>query len=218
MIDAAESLFMDRGFEQTSVSDIVQRVGVAHGLFYYYFDSKEDIIDAIVDRMLQESVQRAEDISRNSSLDALEKMRQFILQMFDIKKSKTYLIGYFLQKKNLLFYHKWVEKSMERITPFLVRIIEQGIEEGYFDTPYPREAWEFIFSGFRFVNVSSVGDIHTLQKKIMAAGDFMERILGAKEGSISSLYREMVRDIESMIAHSDVLDKKGEENGYAKKK
>ena len=50
LIDAAERLFMERGYEATAVSDIVQEVGVAQGTFYYYFPSKEEILEAIIEK------------------------------------------------------------------------------------------------------------------------------------------------------------------------
>ena len=58
-INAAEALFNEKGFENTSVDDIVQRVGVAKGLFYYYFKSREELLAAIVDRILDEMEQIA---------------------------------------------------------------------------------------------------------------------------------------------------------------
>ena len=53
-IDTAEALFNEKGFENTSIDDIVQRVGVAKGLFYYYFKSREELLATIVDRILDE--------------------------------------------------------------------------------------------------------------------------------------------------------------------
>ena len=50
LLDAAERLFVEQGYEETSIRDIITTVGVAHGLFYYYFRSKEDILAAIIDR------------------------------------------------------------------------------------------------------------------------------------------------------------------------
>ena len=49
-INAAEALFTEKGFENTSIDDIVQRVGVAKGLFYYYFKSREELLANIVDQ------------------------------------------------------------------------------------------------------------------------------------------------------------------------
>lgn len=49
LIDAAHAAFVERGYSAVGVSDITARVGVSHGAFYRYFDSKRDILDAVVD-------------------------------------------------------------------------------------------------------------------------------------------------------------------------
>ncbi len=51
---AAIELFIERGYRDVDVSDIVERCGVGHGTFYNYFRSKRDILDAILSRTIQE--------------------------------------------------------------------------------------------------------------------------------------------------------------------
>ena len=48
LIATAQQLFYTKGYERTSVSDIVKAVGVAQGTFYYYFGSKQAILEALV--------------------------------------------------------------------------------------------------------------------------------------------------------------------------
>ncbi len=57
IIDAADRLFYIKGFNQTSFSDIAEAAGVARGNFYYYFKTKDDILQAVIEK-------RAEDIRR----------------------------------------------------------------------------------------------------------------------------------------------------------
>ena len=49
LIDTAERLFLEKGYEQTTVADIVREIEVAQGTFYYYFSSKEEILEAIIE-------------------------------------------------------------------------------------------------------------------------------------------------------------------------
>ena len=51
ILDVAERLFGTKGFDNTSTSDILNEVGIARGTLYYHFKSKEDILDAMIDRM-----------------------------------------------------------------------------------------------------------------------------------------------------------------------
>ncbi|MGC9308099.1 MAG: TetR/AcrR family transcriptional regulator [Thermoplasmatota archaeon] len=201
-IRAAETLFMEKGYQNTSVSHIVNRVGVAHGLFYYYFDSKEDVLDAIIEHLVQESRRRLSAIVHGDGTP-LEKFHRFVQQMFVLKKDRPYLIGYMLQEQNRLFYHKWMQRALDKITPLLTEIVEEGVTTGRFDTPYPREAVEFIFNGMRFF-LSSPDDLQgeAMRRKIIASADMMERVLGAEEGSIVSMYREMTPGVLDMMDKS----------------
>jgi AcrR family transcriptional regulator len=50
LIDAALALFAEKGYDRTSIKDLAEAVGVAQGLVYHYFDSKEDLLLAVIDR------------------------------------------------------------------------------------------------------------------------------------------------------------------------
>ena len=50
ILDAAEQLFAAKGYDKTSTNDILEKVGIARGTLYYHFKSKEDILDAVIDR------------------------------------------------------------------------------------------------------------------------------------------------------------------------
>ncbi|MFZ1770865.1 MAG: TetR/AcrR family transcriptional regulator, partial [Caldilinea sp.] len=50
-LHVGQRLFYQKGYAQTSVQDIIGEMGVAKGLFYYYFPSKTDLLDAILERI-----------------------------------------------------------------------------------------------------------------------------------------------------------------------
>lgn len=50
ILDVAERLFCTNGFDNTSTNDILAEIGIARGTLYYHFRSKEDILDAMIDR------------------------------------------------------------------------------------------------------------------------------------------------------------------------
>ena len=72
LIDIAEKLFIKNGYEQTAVSDIVKKAKVAQGTFYYYFKTKENILDSIIDRYINLTVEGMQK-TLNLSDDALSK-------------------------------------------------------------------------------------------------------------------------------------------------
>jgi AcrR family transcriptional regulator len=208
-VETAEALFLQKGYQDTSVSDIVGKLGVAHGLFYYYFNSKEDILDSIVDNLVIESRRRLK-IIVDSDQSPLEKFHQFIQQMFILKKGKPYLIGYILRERHRLFYHKWIQRALEEITPLLTEIVKQGDAEGCFSTNHPQEAVEFICNGMRFFLSSQVDLLGKgLQNKMLAAADLMERVLGARKGSIATLYQRMMPGVLDLMDKSVLFSQGG---------
>ena len=69
IIEAARDLFLSQGYENTSIDDIVRRVNVAKGLFYYYFPKKEAILAAIADEFVEEVNSEFATILENATLD-----------------------------------------------------------------------------------------------------------------------------------------------------
>ncbi len=77
LLDAARRLFVRDGFADVAVSRIVRDVGVAQGTFYYYFDSKEAALDALIADYVREVAARLAEVARDPALDpraALERM------------------------------------------------------------------------------------------------------------------------------------------------
>jgi AcrR family transcriptional regulator len=63
ILDAAEQLFAARGYEAATVNDILGAVKIAKGTFYYYFKSKEEVLDTFIERSIGEGLQKAEEIT-----------------------------------------------------------------------------------------------------------------------------------------------------------
>lgn len=76
IIKTAQKLFISKGFIETKVSDIVKSIGVSQGVFYYYFKSKDEIIDEIVDRYIKEITHGALEIIKKSELSEIEKFEK----------------------------------------------------------------------------------------------------------------------------------------------
>ncbi|MDC7124819.1 MAG: TetR/AcrR family transcriptional regulator [Spirochaetales bacterium] len=76
IISTARQLFIKKGFNETKVSDIVKQIGVSQGVFYYYFSSKDEIIDAIVDNYINRLVSKASAIVEQDNLKPLEKLEK----------------------------------------------------------------------------------------------------------------------------------------------
>ena len=101
MIDIAEQLFIKKGYEKTSVSDIVKKAKVAQGTFYYYFKTKEEILDLITDRYININVEGYEKIANEKGLNALEKIIKIFQFSSSFRNNRKSLIQYLHEDKNV---------------------------------------------------------------------------------------------------------------------
>lgn len=185
LINVATDLFMKKGYEETSVSDIVKKAKVAQGTFYYYFESKEQIIDAIVDRFQKEMLQLAEKLVDDKKLNSIEKFLKIVQFKMEISSDGREFWKYVLSNKNALLHIKFEKNLLPKFSKPLSKIIEQGVKEGFFDCKYPDFAALYILN----VNISvGVGtdlydkSVEEQKKLIFIVFDMIERILGAKPG------------------------------------
>lgn len=185
IIDIAEELFLKNGYNETAVSDIVKKVGVSQGTFYYYFKSKEDILNAIIERYIDDIKVGVKAIAAKDDINAIEKIMAFFgfLNNMDIGKEK--LIDYFHEDQNVHLHAKFEKNVPLNIIPPFCQMIEEGVQEDLFDTKYPEMAalsiigTTFAISHWMYDKEDRAGST----KKIMGAiFDLIERILGAKPG------------------------------------
>lgn len=193
LIDIAEELFLQNGYEETPVSDIVKKAQVAQGTFYYYFRSKDEVLDAIADRYLKEFAASLEELA-SGDMNAVDKMISLFKSASGFSLDRRKLIDYLHQEENALFHLKMEQKGFSVIVPIFTRIIEQGINEGLFNTEYPHEAALLIFGC-----QDSLFDIEHFHektaeemKRTVKAGFYMiEKILGIKQGSLAEPFLKM---------------------------
>jgi len=197
-IDAAEALFNENGFENTSVEDIVQRVGVAKGLFYYYFESKEALMTAMVNKIMEEIRTSMEQVMADEGLTTIDRLAEIMASNQVIRSRSRELNKWFHDEGNQALHLCMEERSANDIVPVLEAIILQGIEEGIFQTDYPRESAVAALSLFRSImNDKDAPDGEGLPKAARVMGYLTERMLGAEEGTFGPVIDRVV-DGETM--------------------
>ncbi len=194
LINAAEELFIKDGYEPTAISDIVKKVGVAQGTFYYYFKSKEDILNTIIERYIDDIKVGAEAIAAENDINAIEKIMAFFCFLNNIDQGKEKLIDYFHEDQNVHLLAKFEKNVPSNIIPPFCQMIEEGVQEDFFDTKYPETAalsiigTTFAISHWMYDREDRAGST----KKIMAAiFDLIERILGAEPGIFMEYAKKM---------------------------
>ncbi len=140
LIDTAEQLFVAYGYEQTAISDIVRAVNVSQGAFYYYFESKEDVLVAVIEKKIAMMENDFLQIEDRSDLDEAAKLNSMINSFIGISASGKAIHGYIHQAKNAILQKKLMKaRPFARIAPIMARVIFTGCEKGRFNVLRPLE-------------------------------------------------------------------------------
>ncbi len=192
-INAAEALFNEKGFENTSIDDIVQRVGVAKGLFYYYFKSREELLAAIVDRILNEIETVVIRAMEKEGLTAMQRIHEMSTSSDLIRARSGKLMRYFHEERNQALHLQLEVRTMKFLVPAMEAVIKQGVQEGVFNTPYPRETAIALFGIKGVSDHTNAGtDYHEDEERNVRIISFLsERLLGAKEGTFLEFFTEI---------------------------
>ena len=190
ILDMSFSLFLEKGYDNTSISDILSKLDIARGTLYYHFESKEAIMDAIIERTAKKIVEEAKAIVLQKNLSVHEK----IFLLFSAASMKRLsggdlMIDYLNQPQNALFHEKSNRSFIQKIAPILGDIIQEGVKEGTFDNAFPYESAELVLAmimGFMDVPYENTGE-NDSESRMESLLYNMERMLGAKEGSFAKL-------------------------------
>ncbi len=194
LIDTAEGLFARKGYEETSIADIVKKAKVAQGTFYYYFKSKGDILDAIAERYIRHmSALWKEGVSKEE-MNAIQKMIWVNARLVQFLRHRTKLLAYMHEDSNALLHVRMERRSTAAVFPFMKQIIDQGIEEGLFHTRYPEEV-ALVLMRLAGVLESGPGPSvyegpDALERIRDTAYDLFERVLGTERGAFAKYLKK----------------------------
>ena len=200
-LDSAQALFFERGYERTTVNDVIARVGISKGGFYHHFSAKEDLLEGITARLAEDAVARVRDILEDPSLDALARLNGFLarsrqMKIADAPKLRAAFDVVF-RPENLMLYHRINAASIAVMRPVLAGIIAQGKAEGRFAVPDPEAAAEIILhlgasthdAVARAIAATGTAEaeaaIEALDRRLRFHGVAVDRILGLPDGSLT---------------------------------
>ena len=171
---------------RSSVADIMNAVGIAKGTLYHHFKSKEDILDGITERIHHSVIEQTKKMMDNNEKSVHEKMLQALLSLQVRDVGGVVILEAVHKPQNALMHHKMLQMLIKDVTPILAQIIEEGIEQGIFDTAYPYEAAELFITygnvifddGFMKLTESE------MMQKVTAFVYHMEKVLGTEKGAM----------------------------------
>ena len=187
ILDAAEELFYARGYHETAISDIVKSIGVAQGTFYYYFKSKDEILEALINRRLSEFSRDLEILVVSTTLNPLQKLEEIIRTMLAAIHFKDGLLFDFLfDDRTLHLMDKLGQQGMKVLEPFWQRIFEEGVRLNIFKIDYPILAVNFVNNilSTLFQAIYERLPAEMIQANANMTAVLIDKILGLPEGSV----------------------------------
>ena len=195
-LETAIELFIKKGYDVTSINDILKRINITKGSFYYHFQSKEDLVNQVVELFLADIYSITKTIT-SSSLGALEKLEAVYLEVANYRREnkKIYRDLYELLKKdgNHYIHSLYMQRVNVVYSGIIGDILRQGVEENVFeitDVEKTTEVFLLLMNLFKSklstyyyaasdVNQKDVIDIKQFYQQML------EKILGAEEGTLS---------------------------------
>lgn len=201
LVDCAQALFFEQGYERTTINDVIIRAGISKGGFYHHFSSKEELLEALTARLAEAAVARVRDLLDDPALDALTRLNGFLarsrqMKLEDAPKLRAAFDAVF-RPGNLVLYHRVNAASIAVMLPVLTRIIAEGKAEGIFAVPAPEAAAEIILHlgasthdavARTIAALGTAGEaaaIAALDQRLQFQGIAIDRILGLPDGSLT---------------------------------
>lgn len=208
ILDVAQRLVYSKGYEQMTIQDIQDELQISKGAFYHYFDSKQHLLEALIERLLEQMDTILDPIVHDAHTYALEKFHRFFLALARWKtEQKTFLLALlrvWYKDENALVRQKVQIASVKRLAPLLTTIVHQGIQEGVFTTRFPDQVGRVVMSLIQGLQ-EAMGEILLASKPkhdalqrielvLAAYTDAFERVLGSPSGSIRFVDTETLRE------------------------
>lgn len=149
ILDAMQELMSASQAQAISVSDIAQKAGIGKGSIYYYFSSKNDIIDAVIERSYSRVLDAGRELAAAAHLDAFQKMEIIYRACLDSSSElrRQEAIGTFNEQQESAFIHqKFARVIITKLKPILAGIIRQGMAEGAIRCEYPEETAQIVLT------------------------------------------------------------------------
>lgn len=188
ILDAADALFGQKGFDGTSTNDILEKVGIARGTLYHHFKSKEDIMDALIERYNTRLMRAAQETAADRSIPVVERIIRVVAAMNVSGGGGDEIMEHIHKPQNALMHQKIQKVIVSGLTPILADMIREGIDEGLFNTPFPYECMEMVVVYANTVFDDGAGlTEEEVAARIPAFIHNIERLLGAEAGSLLSV-------------------------------
>lgn len=210
ILDTAQKLFLEKGYEHTTIQDIIDNLGgLTKGAIYHHFTSKEDILNAVTARLFQENslARKWNKIAEDTSLNGAQKLKAMLYEsLVDEQEQKFRSMGIHLQNMPHML-SDLLLRAVNDIAPNAIKpVLEEGITDGSIKVPFAKELAEIIsLLANVWLNplVFSMSD-EDIEKKCQVILEMMT-ILGVDVSDMYPMVYNMNKQINEMDNRNDRL-------------
>lgn len=188
ILKIARNFFLTKDYEKTTMIDIMDALGIAKGTIYHYFKSKEALFEAVIKDIVEENIKQMSVLVKNSSRSALEKI-QLLVNAGNISRENEKIVEQLHKPANDALHSRLLAVALMKQAPLYAEIIQQGCDEGAFETDAPLECAEFILSAIQFLTDMGIypWTEEDLKRRTQAFPAIIEKMLQAPPGSFQFL-------------------------------
>ncbi len=198
LLDISARLFADRGYERTTVEDVIRQAGLSKGAFYYYYPSKEALLEALATRMAAAALAGLQPVLEAPGLTAVERLNGFLRQGRGTKDASAALATFesVFRPDNIVLYHRLHAAVTAVMLPPLRRIIAQGVAEASMRSNDPGTTAELVLllgttthdAVARLLAAGSAEEqrraVAAFEQRLVEQGIAVDRLLGLADGTI----------------------------------
>jgi AcrR family transcriptional regulator len=193
IIATACQLFLSKGYDSTTMKDVMRHLGIAKGTIYHYFSSKEELLEAVIDSVAEDEMLRLKNLLVNIQGNALERLEKLIMNgsNHDADEVHDDLLDHLHKTSNAGMHIRLLAKVVTMQAPLYAEQFSLGCKEGIFTTDHPLECAEFLLSGIQFLTDMGIypWSQDQLERRWKAFPKIIENQLCAPDGSFSFLLK-----------------------------
>ena len=182
LLKIAYDMFLTNGYENTSVDEIIEKAQIAKGTYYYYFQSKEQMLEEVIDMMIDNETEMAEQIIK-TDISVPQKIVGILTSMKPTEEEQP-IKNTLFQEENVLMHHKVRKKLIDTLTPLLSEVIKEGVNEGIFKCDNIPERVKMLL----IISDGTFNEGTFSQRDISVFIDMTEKLLGAENGTMNFIY------------------------------
>lgn len=205
-VDVATGLVMRQGYDGMSIQDVLDATGASRGAFYHYFGGKDELLSAVIDRLVDDAWPVLEGIVSDPATPATRKFANLFSSLATFKAERRELVlailRVWLSDENAVVREKWRDRAGERLVTILCPIFEQGRAEGTFAITDPESDARVAVALMLGANAEATRlylarqdgsvTIEAVHRRLLAYSDAVERLLGLPHRSTPLASRELI--------------------------